>query len=67
MSKVQAVLFQKERWKPEDTVDWLLDHGFLPIKKIHETKRYYRFRLRKPGGTMRTKKITDSIKFIIQF
>lgn len=68
-SKVQAVLFKKRYWKLSSSMKWLKEHNFKPIKKMHETPEYYRYRLREPTKFKRLRTITNpkykSVKFII--
>lgn len=48
VSKIQSIIFNKHEWKLKDAKKWLKIHGKIPIKKVHETKNYYRFRLKLP-------------------
>lgn len=43
--------------------------GYKPIKKVHETKNYYRFRIRQPKLFKRfiTKKINNILSFVIGY
>ena len=68
MSKIQAILFDKHHWTFNKIAEFLVEHDFNPIKKMHITDNYYRIRLRKPNKTKkyRTKKINDGLKFIIE-
>jgi len=69
MSTIQAVLFSKKHFT------WLEAHNLVssfgaPIKPVHETENYYRFRMRPPSAfdrsTFRTKKLPrKGIRLII--
>ena len=50
MSKVQSILFEKSKWTPADAREWLSIHKIKPLKKVHVTDRYYRYRVREPTG-----------------
>jgi hypothetical protein len=65
---IQAVLFDKHIWPLELTESYLKLHNFHPIKKVHETKKYYRYRLHKPSKSGRyfTKKLNNGILLIIK-
>ena len=66
--KIQSVLFNKNKYTPEQAEIWLKDHKFK-LKKIDKTENYLRFRqyspayLKKLGYTeirnQRIGKITD--------
>jgi hypothetical protein len=66
---VQAILFDKTIWSPNSSATWLMRHSFHPIKRMHETSHYYRYRLMEPSKRRRyvTKTIGHGIKFIISF
>ena len=42
---LQAVLFDRFKWSTEDAKQWLKEHSFLPIKKVHITDKYKQFRI----------------------
>jgi hypothetical protein len=44
---VQAILFNKKEYTPKSSLMWLHAHRYDPLK-IHETKNYYRYRLKEP-------------------
>lgn len=68
MSKIQAILFDRNYWNLKEISSFLVKHNLYPIKKVHLTKQYYRVRLRKPNKQKeyRTKKIEEGLKFIIE-
>jgi len=66
---IQAVIFDKTRWKPKSSANWLMSHKFHPIKKMHETTHFYRYRLMQPDKRKlySTQNIGNGIKFIISY
>ena len=46
MSTLQAIIISKEYYSLKSANDWIKLHNFKPIKKMHETINYYRFRLK---------------------
>jgi len=46
--KIQAVLFDKNYWDKESSKDYLKIYNFHPIKRVHITNKYYRYRLLQP-------------------
>ncbi len=68
--KVQAVLFSKEIYDTHSARRWLRRHNYTPIKRVHETTRFLRYRIREPDYNnyeYTTKYITTGIKMIIGF
>lgn len=46
---IQAVLFSKqEGWTADKARKWLASHNFTPIKRVHATKHFLRYRLHEP-------------------
>jgi hypothetical protein len=68
-SEVTAAMFDKNRWSKQEAENWLMSHNLTPIKNVHETDNYYRYRMKNPKGyhMMRTKKLNDGINLIIGF
>lgn len=67
---IQAVIFDKFIWTTALARKFLKKHKFKPIKKVHITDRYYRYRLHNPKkfSRMRTKSVPKwHLKFIIGF
>ena len=64
---IQSVIFDKDYWSPKTAAIWLLQHSLHPIKEMHETEYYYRFRIRMPKKSDRyiTKDLGNGIKIII--
>ncbi len=46
---IQAVLFDKNYWNTNDARAQLKASGHQPIKKVHITDKYYRYRLIEPN------------------
>lgn len=69
MSYIQAILFDDSLYDTKKALQWLRKHNYTPIKRVHRTNNYLRYRLVEPNDTdrYRTKKITDGIKFIIGY
>ena len=69
MSKIQSILFKNKSYNTTNARQWLGKHQFDPIKPVHKTKNYLRYRLRKPNKNYRyfIKTITPSIKFVLMF
>lgn len=64
---IQAVLFDKQHWSTDAARKWLKNKGYVPIKRIHVTDNYLRYRLQQPIKTNYiTKDIGNHIKLIIQ-
>jgi hypothetical protein len=69
MSKVQAVLFHKDKFNTKQARKWLKDNNFTPIKRVDITDKYRRYRIIQPDYkkyNYRTKKTNKNIDFIIQ-
>ena len=70
MSEPQAIIFKKAHYSKRSSANWLKYHGFKPIKKVHETVNYYRYRLKEPDEEIynyRLIPINDGIKMVLQF
>lgn len=67
MDNIQAILFNKNKWTPSNALKWLKKHNHNPIKPVHITDNYLRYRLRQPHKDYSyiTKDIGDGIKLII--
>ena len=42
---VQAVLFDINDWNTNDCRKWLYNQGYLPIKRVHTTNTFFRYRV----------------------
>lgn len=43
-----SVLFDKKKYSLLEAFKWLDDHNLVPIKPVHETDNYLRFRIQNP-------------------
>lgn len=68
-SIVQAVIFDKTKWNTEQARQFLQRHEMKPIKRVHITKNYYRYRLVEPNSDRphKLKEITDGVKLVLEF
>lgn len=64
---VQSILFDKHFWNQDLAESYLQLHNFKPIKDVHETLNYYRYRLAQPkkNGRYFTKKLHNGVSLII--
>ena len=44
----QAVIFDKDIWDTSRAKRWLNKNKLYPIKRVHETMHFYRYRIREP-------------------
>lgn len=67
--QVEAVLFNKQNWHPAKAKYWLKSNNYRPIKPVHITERYLRYRLQKPGTFehLRTISLKDGVKLIVGY
>ena len=49
MSYLQSVLFSKDMYNKSYANKWLKRNKYIPIKKVDETKNYYRYRISEPN------------------
>lgn len=69
MTGIQAVIFKKDFGLTKARA-WLSKNKLVPIKPVHITKNYYRFRIKAPNTTKyryRTVSANNSIKLIVEF
>jgi len=68
MSKIQAVIFDKLIWSNKEAQLWLNQHKLKPIKGVHITKNYRRYRIMEPNYKYNyiTYDINNGIKLIIE-
>lgn len=67
---IQSVLFDKTKFSTDEARKWLRHHDFEPIKRVHKTDAYLRYRLKKPHSDhrYRVKEIKKgNIRFVIGF
>ena len=51
METIQALLFNKKSFTLKSANKWIKEHNYKPIKNVHETKGFWRYRLTKPSKT----------------
>ncbi len=69
MSEIQAILFNKFNYSADMARSWLNNHNYNPIKRVHVTHNYLRYRINEPEKykSFRITKESDGIRFIIGF
>lgn len=69
MSEIQAVLFDTEYWTPSSARKWLKSHDIKPMKKVHTTENYHRYRIHDPDkyDHLRIKTLKPNIKIILGY
>ncbi len=66
MSEIQSIIFEKDMFTTKKANRWLKKNKISPIKKVHETKNYYRYRITEPDFDYYiTKQLSDGIKLVI--
>lgn len=67
MQLIQAILFDNKKWLTSEARKWLHSHGYKPIKKVHTTHNFHRYRLADPEQfkSFYTKKLSDGIELVI--
>ena len=68
MTVIQAVIFNKEMYDTARCRRWLMKHKLFPIKRVHETTNWLRYRIREPdynSNEYRTKQISNGIKIVV--
>lgn len=65
----QSIIFFKKIWNSKNSSIWVMENKLHPIKKMKETKSYYRFTLEEPdkGKKYFTKNMTRGIKLIMSY
>lgn len=65
---LQAILFDNNYYNSDKARKWLKKNGYKPIKRVHKTENYLRYRLKKPNKKKkyRTIKLGYKIKAIIE-
>lgn len=47
--QVQAIIFDRDIYTPNTSLKWVLSHGFKPMKAVHATQHYLRYRILDPA------------------
>lgn len=61
MGEIQAVIFKDNVYNTLKSRTWLKNHNLKPIKRVHHTDNYFRYRIREPEQFKRF--ITKSIDY----
>ena len=70
MSHIQAILFSRDLYDTNRAKRWLSKHKFSPIKRVHITTNWLRYRIREPEEDTyeyRMKVLSKGIKTVIGF
>ena len=52
MSQIQAIIFDKKKWTASKARNWLKKNRFKPLKAVHKTENYLRYRLKTPSKNL---------------
>lgn len=47
-SDIQSIIFNNKKYNNTKAIKWLTKNGYEPIKKVHITKNFLRYRLKNP-------------------
>lgn len=66
---IQAILFDNKKWTTKKAKEWLRSHDYTPIKPVHITKNYLRYRLVDPQIFSRFSitKLPNDIELVIGY
>lgn len=69
MSEIQAIIFDNKKWTTMKAREWLKTHNFKPIKAVHRTLSYLRYRIRDPRKykSFSLSKKIDGIRMVIGY
>jgi hypothetical protein len=69
MSEIHSIIFKKKSYTTSRARYWLKKHNFKPIKRVHVTENFYRYRIEPPEKykCFATKYITKDIAFVFGF
>ena len=70
MSILQAVLFSKDLYDTSRARRWLRRNKITPSKRVHETTRFLRYRIKEPDYDLyeyRIKRISDGVKMVFAY
>jgi hypothetical protein len=68
-TEVQAVIFPINKFTKSMANQWLSENKFIPIKAVHKTANFYRYRIQNPNKFNRfaDKKLSNGIQLILGF
>ena len=70
MAITQSVIFSKDLYDTTRARRWLRKNKIIPSKRVHETTRFLRYRIKEPDYDKyeyRIKRISDGIKIIFAY
>ena len=67
-NNIQAVLFPLS-WTSDKCKEWLNKHNLKPLKRVHLTHKYLRYRIREPSEFKKfiTKGTKEGVKLVIGY
>ena len=67
-TRIQAILFEKDKFTTDKARKFLKKHNYIPIKRVHKTENYLRYRIRRPKDKTMYRMINfgDDIKAVIE-
>lgn len=67
-TRIQAILFEKDKFTSTQARKFLKKHDYKPIKRVHKTENYLRYRIRRPkkGAIYRLIDFGDDIKAVLE-
>ena len=70
MSSIQSVLFKRDVFSSSEARKFLSKHGWEPIKRVHKTEKFLRYRIQDPENfkSFATKSILKgNVQLVIGF
>lgn len=66
--ELHAVLLPKKHYTLKEAEDYIKKEGYSPLKEVHESLRFYRYRLKPPNvkGKYYTKKLKNKAELVYQ-
>lgn len=66
--EIQAILFPIDKWTSDDARRWLSKSGHTPIKRVHKTDNYLRYRISEPDrkSSYTSKHLNNGIILILK-
>ena len=69
MAITQSVIFSKDLYDTTRARRWLRKNKIIPCKRVHETTRFLRYRIKEPDYKYeyRIKRISEGVKMIFGY
>lgn len=66
--ELHAVLIPKKYFNLTEAEKYISDNNYKPIKDVHESLRFYRYRIKPPNndGDYYTKKLKNKVELVFQ-